>query len=212
MKTNDLINELANDASQHAPKRAMPWQWVIAGSILTGAILMFSVFDIRPDLAAAATTYGFLLKPVVAILIAVPALKLIVEVADPTGRPMRYAGLLAIGLVVLAIGVALEMMLIPQQRWAARRMGYNAAACAASVFVLAMPILAIMIFAIRQRATVKPVLAGSLAGLFAGAVSTFLYAAHCPDDSPFFLAVWYSLAVLAVMGVGAIVGRVFLRW
>ena len=38
------------------------------------------------------------------------------------------------------------------------------------------------------------------------------YAAHCPDDSPLFVAAWYSLAVALVAAVGAATGRLTLRW
>lgn len=212
MKTNQLIDQLSEDAMAHPPKRPLPWTLILAGAIVVGAMLMFSVYSIRPDLSQAVMTYGFLLKPIVAALLAVPALRLIVEISDPTGEPTRHLAWLAVGLVVLGIGVAVEMMLVPPIQWSARMMGYDPAACAASVFLLAVPILGIITFAIRQRATVRPVLAGALAGLFSGAVSTFLYAAHCPDDSPFFLAVWYGLAIVALIGVGALAGRLFLRW
>ncbi|MCP1198091.1 NrsF family protein [Notoacmeibacter sp. MSK16QG-6] len=212
MRTSQLIDQLGEDAATHPPKRPLPWALVITGALLAGALLMFSLFSIRPDLSRVAMTYGFLLKPGVAALVAIPALRLIVDISHPTGEPMRHLPWLAVGLVVLVLGVATEMMLIPPVQWSARLIGYNPAACATSVFLLAIPIVAIMIFAIRQRATVRPVLAGSLAGLFGGAVATFLYAVHCPDDSPFFLAVWYGLAILLLMGIGALAGRFFLRW
>ncbi len=212
MKTNELIDRLATDASVYPPKRPLPWPTVAAGAFLVGAVLMFLTFPVRPDLMSVADTYGFLLKPIVAALIAASALKLIMEAADPTGRPARYLAWLGVGLLVLAIGVGIEMMVIPPARWTSRLMGDNPAACAASVFGLSLPLLAIVIAAIRQRATVRPILAGALSGLFSGAIATFLYAAHCPDNSPFFLAVWYGLAIAALIGVGAIGGRLFLRW
>jgi len=45
-----------------------------------------------------------------------------------------------------------------------------------------------------------------------GAFAAGLYATHCPDDSPLFVATWYVLAILVVMAVGAIAGSQFLRW
>jgi hypothetical protein len=43
-------------------------------------------------------------------------------------------------------------------------------------------------------------------------LSAALYATHCPDDSPLFVAVWYTLAVTLVMLIGASVGHRVLRW
>ncbi|NJO33150.1 MAG: DUF1109 family protein, partial [Rhodospirillales bacterium] len=54
--------------------------------------------------------------------------------------------------------------------------------------------------------------AGAVAGLLASGLSAALYATHCPDDSPLFVAVWYTLAVGAVVVVGALAGRRVLRW
>jgi hypothetical protein len=40
----------------------------------------------------------------------------------------------------------------------------------------------------------------------------FLYAAHCPDDSPLFVLAWYGLAIALVTGAGMLVGSRVLRW
>jgi hypothetical protein len=58
----------------------------------------------------------------------------------------------------------------------------------------------------------KPVLAGATAGLVASGVGSMLYALTCPDDSPLFVATWYSIAILLVTSVAAGVGRRLLRW
>ena len=46
----------------------------------------------------------------------------------------------------------------------------------------------------------------------AGAIGAVFYAAHCPDDSPFFVASWYAIAIGAVTILGAFAGRRMLRW
>jgi hypothetical protein len=38
------------------------------------------------------------------------------------------------------------------------------------------------------------------------------YAAHCFDDSPLFVATWYTLAIAFVTGLGALLGSKLLRW
>jgi len=42
------------------------------------------------------------------------------------------------------------------------------------------------------------------AGLVAGGLSAALYATHCTDDSPLFVATWYTIAIAAVTVLGAI--------
>ncbi|MGA8293552.1 MAG: NrsF family protein, partial [Rhodoplanes sp.] len=53
---------------------------------------------------------------------------------------------------------------------------------------------------------------GASAGLVAAALAATVYAAHCTDDSPLFVATWYSLAIALVVAVGAVLGPRVLRW
>ena len=53
---------------------------------------------------------------------------------------------------------------------------------------------------------------GALAGAASAGVAALLYASHCPDDSPLFVATWYPLATLICVAVGALAGRWFLDW
>jgi hypothetical protein len=46
----------------------------------------------------------------------------------------------------------------------------------------------------------------------AGGVGATLYALHCTDDSPFFVAAWYSSAIAIVTLIGYATGRRWLRW
>ena len=39
-----------------------------------------------------------------------------------------------------------------------------------------------------------------------------LYAFHCFDDSPLFVATWYLLAAIPVVVIGAVAGSRLLRW
>jgi hypothetical protein len=77
---------------------------------------------------------------------------------------------------------------------------------------LSLPILAALLFGLRYGAPTRPVLAGAGAGLLSGALSASLYIAHCPDDSPLFVAAWFTLAIAISTGVGALAGRRLLRW
>jgi len=47
--------------------------------------------------------------------------------------------------------------------------------------------------------------------LSAGLAAT-LYAAHCTDDSPMFVATWYSLAAVIVAAIGAFAGSRVLKF
>jgi len=64
----------------------------------------------------------------------------------------------------------------------------------------------------RHGAPAHRGLAGAAAGLAASAVGAALDAWHCPDDSPLFMATWYTLAIALVTLVGYGIGRKALRW
>jgi hypothetical protein len=51
-----------------------------------------------------------------------------------------------------------------------------------------------------------------VAGLLSAGLGATLYASHCTDDSPLFVATWYPLAIAMVTAVGAIAGRKMLRY
>ena len=72
--------------------------------------------------------------------------------------------------------------------------------------------LACIMLALRQGAPTRPGLTGAVAGLAAGGIAATLYASHCTDDSPLFVATWYSLAIGIVTLLGYVIGSRFLRW
>jgi hypothetical protein len=47
--------------------------------------------------------------------------------------------------------------------------------------------------------------------LSAGLAAT-LYASHCTDDSPLFVATWYTIATALVTAIGALAGSRVLRY
>jgi len=84
--------------------------------------------------------------------------------------------------------------------------------CLSMIPVLSLAHLAALLAALRAAAPPSPVLAGAAAGLLAAAGGAALYALHCFDDSPLFVATWYTLAAIPVVALGAVAGHRLLRW
>ncbi len=61
-------------------------------------------------------------------------------------------------------------------------------------------------------APTRPALAGAAAGLAAGALGAFIYAFHCDESAAAFVALWYTFGIVSVGAIGAVAGRVLLRW
>ena len=212
MNTSQLIEALAADAP--APPVSMGKR-VLVALVLGGGVslaIFLSMLGFRADIAHAMTTVRFQLKYVDAIALAIPAAVLCWRLARPDARPgLLIAGLVA-PLVLLAGAVAVELSVVPSDLWMARMIGSNMRHCLTAIPLLSIPPLAALIVALREGAPANPALSGALAGAASAGLSAMIYATNCTDDSPLFVASWYPIATLVVMGVGALAGRRWLSW
>lgn len=211
MKTDDLIIALAQDAPIRWPLGRAVAAAMAGGAVVAG-LIFFAGIGVRPDVMQAVETVRYLFKFIVTLALAVTATGLILHLARP-GVPLgawRWA-LLAAPLL-LAVSVALEMMAMPMSSWGTRWIGTNAPWCLSLIPLMALGPLALLLVALRQGAPRRPGLAGAVAGLVASGIAATFYAAHCPDDSPFFVATWYTLATGIVVLIGTLAGRRWLRW
>lgn len=212
MRTNELIRALAADLDLRdaAPRRAVAA--ALALGTLGTALLFFALLGWRADIAGVLAVWRFDLKLAAALALAATALAAVVRLCDPSAAPRpALAPLLAVP-ALLAIGVAAELAMVPPAAWAPRWIGNNALVCLTAIPLLALPPVAALLHAMRNGAPASPTLAGAAAGLAAGGIAAALYATHCADDSPLFVATWYTLAILAVTAAAALAGRRLLRW
>ncbi|MER8463645.1 NrsF family protein [Mesorhizobium sp. M1409] len=212
MRTDDLIKALDADARSKAMPLQSAW-WVAAGAAaVIAAVVFLLTIGPRPDFMAAAHTIRFLSKFVFTIVLAVSAFALVRALSTPgasTGRAMAW---MAAAPVLIAVAVVLELFMVPEALWGTRMVGSNMMICMAFIPLIGIGPLAIFLWMLRYGAPTRPVLAGAAAGLLAGGLAATFYAAHCFDDSPLFVATWYSLAIAALALLGALGGRFFVRW
>ncbi len=212
MRTSEFIAALAADPVPEPIRLGRR----VAAALVIGFVASLALYCLllcpRPDIAAASETMRFPLKFIDAFAFAFPSLMLMLRLARPAARPGALALWLIAPLVLLAIGVIVELMIVPQSAWMSRLVGSNAMHCTTMIPMLAAPILAALIVALRAGAPMHPGLTGALAGAASAGLAALLYASTCPDDSPLFVATWYPLATLICMGVGALAGRRFLAW
>ena len=84
--------------------------------------------------------------------------------------------------------------------------------CLLSIPAFSIPTLAALLYALRDSAPSNPAVTGAVAGLVSAGVAATYYASNCTDDSPMFVATWYTLAVAIVAAAGAGIGQRVLRW
>jgi hypothetical protein len=211
LKTDDLINALAEDAPVRLRVDRIFAPAVAVGTLIAAAIF-FAGIGTRPDIDSAMATMRFLFKFVVTLSLAIAALGLVLRIGRPGVPWGGWGWALAIAPVLLAVAVVIEMMAVPETTWATRWIGTNARFCLSLIPLMAIGPLACLLFVLRQGAPARPGLAGAVAGLAASGIAATLYASHCPDDSPFFVATWYPLATGIVVLIGYLAGSRLLRW
>lgn len=211
MRTDDLIRTLATDTPPQSIQPGRMLAFLLPVAVLVAVTVFLAAIGPRADLSAALATVRFDFKLLVAAMLAVTALVLLARVARPDAN-WRSGALLVLAPLVLLVGVVLELAVLPGSAWASALIGTNAYVCLTFIPLIGLGPLALFIAFLRNGAPVRPVAAGAIAGVAAGGLAAFLYALHCTDDSPLFVAIWYTIAIAILAAVGALAGRSLVRW
>lgn len=212
METNDLIKALAADARPGRISLSTVWWSAAAVAIVIAAAVFLATIGIRPDFPAAAGTVRFPFKFVVTIMLAVSAFGTVRAMSRP-GEGWRSAAVyLGLAPLLLAVAVGVELFVLPPASWSARAIGSNGLVCLAYIPLIGIGPLGLFLMALRQGAPTRPELAGAIAGVLSGGIAATFYAAHCTDDSPLFVVIWYSMAILILAAIGSVAARYLARW
>ena len=211
MKTDQLVEALVADGTAGARPIARSLGLALAAGVALSLVVFFLTLGIRPDIRPALATWRFDLKIGTAVLGLALAFGVCRDCARPDMPRHPLRRLLPL-LAVIVAAVAAELALVPEASWRQRLVGSNSLICLPMVPILSLAPLAAVLWMLRRAAPASPALAGAAAGLLAALSGATLYAFHCFDDSPLFVATWYSLATLAMVAVGALAGHRLLRW
>jgi hypothetical protein len=212
METRDLIKVLSADTARRETAPGRVWTATVLLAVLIAATVFFRFIGPRVDIDTAAETVRFLFKFVVTVLLAITAIAMLVILARPEPVSRRRLAALAAAPILLLAAVVLELFVVPSADWGARLVGINIRYCLTFIPLVGIGPLALFILALRRAAPGRPPLAGAVAGLAAGGIAATFYAAHCTDDSPLFVATWYTTAIATLTVGGAFAGRAFARW
>jgi hypothetical protein len=210
MNTDDLISALSRDARRTGPTVHRRIAIALAVATVTAFGLLVASLGVRPDLAAASTTMLFSLKMLLVATLAVAAFALVRASARPEAELPKTV--LLVPVLLLVFGIGHEIATQVPANLPARLVGRNWGVCLVAIPLLGLLPLAAILTAMSAAAPRSATLAGALSGLAAGAVAAFFYGLHCTDDSPLFVATWYSLAIGMLTVTGAAVGRRTLAW
>jgi hypothetical protein len=211
METDQLIRTLAADNAY----RARPVGFVLAVALLSAApvsvAMFFAGLGVRPDIMTAMQNPFFDLKFVVTVALAISAITISLHLSRPEATLRGWAWLLLIPVGLLVGGIASEMTLPQPLPMMTRLVGSNSRVCLTAIPLMSLPLLAASLIGLRHGAPTRPAVAGAIAGLLSAGLAATLYASHCTDDSPLFVASWYTIATALVTAIGALAGSRMLR-
>ncbi len=211
--SDDLIARLSADLR---PVRANAIPRLLAAASVCGAIVAALVMvwrlGMRPDLPGALADPIFWTKFGYTAALAMLGAAAVRTLARPEGR-IAWPWLAAIGLaLILAVAALVQWMGATPEVASTLLIGTTMLVCPWYIIGLSSPILLGLMLVMRKFAPANPTLAGFAVGLMAGGAGAWVYSFHCGENGLAFLLIWYSLGILAVATLGAIIGRFALRW
>jgi len=212
MDTEQLIRSLAADN----PHRARPVGYVLMLALLAAApvslLMFFAELGFRPDIMTAMHNPFFDLKFAVTLALAISALAVALHLSRPEASLRGFGWCLVIPAGILAACIGGEMMMPQRVPVMTRLVGSNSRICMTAVPLMSLPLLAAALIGLRHGAPTRPALSGAIAGMLSAGLAATLYASHCTDDSPLFVATWYTLATALVVAIGGLAGSRVLKY
>lgn len=210
MKTDDLINVLAEDAPPQK-RESLFLKLAVAALAALGVCVLLVVFidGVRPDFTKNATQVA--LKATFSAVFAAAAL----PVAARLARPGNKVGVWIVATFAIGLAVVLVCGFLMMPHQAAPEGGMIGGVVPVAFLIipaLATPA-AVMIFSwYRRNAPTRLGLAGASVGAMSGGLGAMAYALVCPVDDMGFVSIWYGAAIIVCTAVGALVGPRVLRW
>jgi hypothetical protein len=213
MKTDSLIECLSQYAQPVRAGAAL--RRLSLGVTLGGAVsfvLMIVWLGIRPDLMAAMSTGAYWMKFLYTLLSAASGLWTLERLSRPGASTRLQMILEALPFATLSAWAAMRLMMAPADTRMPLLMGSSHQVCPWRIVILALPIFMGVVWGLRDLAPTRPCIAGAAAGLLAGAAGAFVYSFHCNESAAPFVAMWYTFGIAVVGALGALLGRLLLRW
>ena len=211
--TDDLIARLSTDLK---PVRRMAMARLLIGATVLSTVVAIAAMNMwlgmRPDMDSAVATMNFWTKFTYTLSVALLGGVATLALARPDGRT-RWPWYIALALLaLLVIGAFYQLARAEPDDMMPLIVGSSSLVCPWRIVVLGLPILLGAILALRRLAPRNPTLAGFAAGIMAGGAGAWVYSFACAETGMMFLALWYTLGMLIVGVIGAVLGRFLLRW
>lgn len=215
MAIDNLVATLSRDDPR--PARFAPTATILFAALLgLTFVLIVSIawLKLRPDFAAELAIYNriFALKLIFTGSIVVSALPIVRDLSIPGRRVRRSSVLAALPFAVIMVLAFRELASLPVSKWTHHVGDASWLDCLWQIPTLSIPAFVILALAVKRLAPTRLTRTGAFVGLLAGGMGAVGYALHCHDDTIAFVALSYTLAILEMTLLGALLGHRLLRW
>lgn len=212
MKTQDLIGRLAQDPRPAAPPARQQLRRALLGSALVCGAALLLFWGVNPDLDTMLTHPAFAAKMLWLLAMTFFSGRGLLRLSRPgMDAGASFQGLLLALLAMACLGLIQSLQSSPDSRMALW-LGGSWQTCAPSIVALSLPVLAALIWTLRQLAPTRPALAGAAAGAMASCIAASFYSMHCTETALAFFTAWYGGSIVAMGALGALLGQRALRW
>ena len=213
MRTSDLILRLTNNLtpieSNFASKRL---NRALSVGLASSTALLVVLYGIRSDMPELILTTMFWVRLAFPVATLITALNLAGRLGRP-GAPIRLAWFVVTLPFITMLLVATFMVLATPRGYSLQLMlGTTWRVTTANIVLLSLPSLVAVMHALKGLAPTRLILAGTGAGLIAGAQGVLVYSLYCSEMSVPFWGVWYVLGIIITAGIGALLAPLYLRW
>ena len=209
MKTSDLIDVLARDEAPPSPRPGqLPMQLglsIVLG-LIVASVLLVPTLGVRSWTRLA--NIDVMEKLVFTAGIGLLAMPALLRTLRPGGQSDARVFLPLLPAAAIALAAIAQMIGDPATAVWRKDTPY----CLIVIPLLSLPVLLLLAQAGRSFAPTDLPHAGLLTGLMAGSVAATIYALHCPNDDPVYLAAWYLPAIILSGLVGRAAGTRILSW
>jgi hypothetical protein len=147
-----------------------------------------------------------------ALALAVAAGLLTAALAKPVSRLDRASKLLLIVVGAMILIGLVSFALAPGNERSAAVFGQTWKSCSWTLMAFSLPALLGILIALRALAPTRLKQAGWASGFLAGGLGALGYALACPEASPTFVAIWYTLGIFLTGLIGRLIAPMALRW
>ncbi len=211
MDTSQLILVLSRGAgpapTSAVPKRLIP---VSAAGFVASVLLSAILIGLLPtDSFQLPITW---IKLGYAFALSIAAGLLTAALAKPVSRldcPSQL--LLAVVGTMLLIGLV-SFVLAPGNEKSVAVFGQTWESCSWTLMAFSLPALLGILLVLRTLAPTRLKEAGWASGFLAGGLGALGYAVACPESSPTFVAIWYTLGIFLTGLIGRLIAPRALRW